>query len=86
MGWRRCSDGVRAGASLRRCAGGELGGDDAAFFRGHPRNIGRPHVAAFVDRDFARETQFLAELAKTPSDNPPGDCAAVTEAARPRMR
>jgi acetylornithine deacetylase/succinyl-diaminopimelate desuccinylase-like protein len=33
-------------------------------------------VAAFVDRDFARETQFLAELVKLPSDNPPGDCAA----------
>jgi acetylornithine deacetylase/succinyl-diaminopimelate desuccinylase-like protein len=33
-------------------------------------------IAAFVDRDFARETRFLAELVKVPSDNPPGDCAA----------
>lgn len=30
-------------------------------------------IAAFVDRDFARETEFLAELVKVPSDNPPGD-------------
>ena len=26
--------------------------------------------------DFSAETQFLAELVKAPSDNPPGDCAA----------
>lgn len=32
-------------------------------------------IAAFVERDFARETAFLAELVKMPSDNPPGDCA-----------
>ncbi|MGA7485404.1 MAG: M20/M25/M40 family metallo-hydrolase [Xanthobacteraceae bacterium] len=32
-------------------------------------------VSGFVDRDFARETAFLAELVKVPSDNPPGDCA-----------
>jgi acetylornithine deacetylase/succinyl-diaminopimelate desuccinylase family protein len=32
-------------------------------------------VSAFVDRDFARETKFLAELVKVASDNPPGDCA-----------
>jgi acetylornithine deacetylase/succinyl-diaminopimelate desuccinylase-like protein len=33
-------------------------------------------IAAFIDRDFQRETDFLAELVKVPSDNPPGDCAA----------
>lgn len=33
-------------------------------------------IAEFIDRDFARETAFLAELVKVPSDNPPGDCAA----------
>jgi acetylornithine deacetylase/succinyl-diaminopimelate desuccinylase-like protein len=32
-------------------------------------------IDTFVDRDFARETAFLAELVKVPSDNPPGDCA-----------
>lgn len=32
-------------------------------------------IDAFVARDFARETGFLAELVKVPSDNPPGDCA-----------
>src|SRR5215831_1007235 len=32
-------------------------------------------IAAFVDRDFPRETEFLAELVRVPSDNPPGDCA-----------
>lgn len=39
-------------------------------------------VAAFVDRDFARERQFLAELVKVPSDNPPGDCAVHACRAR----
>src|SRR5438874_571372 len=39
-------------------------------------------VAAFVDREFPRETQFLAELVKVPSDNPPGDCAAHVQRAR----
>ncbi len=33
-------------------------------------------LTAFVDSRFAQETAFLAELVKTPSDNPPGDCAA----------
>jgi len=33
-------------------------------------------IAAFIDRDFARETAFLAELVRVPSDNPPGDCTA----------
>ncbi len=37
-------------------------------------------IVAFVDRDFARETAFLAELVKVPSDNPPGDCAAHARA------
>jgi acetylornithine deacetylase/succinyl-diaminopimelate desuccinylase-like protein len=32
-------------------------------------------VARFIDAEFARETAFLAELVKVPSDNPPGDCA-----------
>ena len=32
-------------------------------------------IVAFVDAEFARETQFLAELVKVASDNPPGDCA-----------
>jgi acetylornithine deacetylase/succinyl-diaminopimelate desuccinylase-like protein len=40
------------------------------------------HVAAFVDRDFARETRFLAELVKVPSDNPPGDCSAHAARAK----
>jgi acetylornithine deacetylase/succinyl-diaminopimelate desuccinylase-like protein len=39
-------------------------------------------VAAFVDRDFARETQFLAELVRVPSNNPPGDCAPHASRAR----
>jgi acetylornithine deacetylase/succinyl-diaminopimelate desuccinylase-like protein len=32
-------------------------------------------IKAFIDAEFARETAFLAELVKVPSDNPPGDCA-----------
>ena len=38
-------------------------------------------VGAWVERDFARETAFLAELVKVPSDNPPGDCAAHAKRA-----
>jgi acetylornithine deacetylase/succinyl-diaminopimelate desuccinylase-like protein len=32
-------------------------------------------IIDFVAQNFARETAFLAELVKVPSDNPPGDCA-----------
>src|SRR6266852_569878 len=32
-------------------------------------------IETFVDRNFAREIGFLAELVKVPTDNPPGDCA-----------
>jgi len=32
-------------------------------------------IEIFVDRNFAREIAFLAELVKVPTDNPPGDCA-----------
>jgi acetylornithine deacetylase/succinyl-diaminopimelate desuccinylase-like protein len=39
-------------------------------------------IGEFVDREFARETAFLAELVKVPSDNPPGDCAAHARRAR----
>ena len=39
-------------------------------------------IDQFVDRDFARETDFLAELVKVPSDNPPGDCAAHAARAK----
>jgi acetylornithine deacetylase/succinyl-diaminopimelate desuccinylase-like protein len=39
-------------------------------------------IGAFVDGDFARETQFLAELVKVPSDNPPGDCAKHARRAK----
>src|SRR5262245_40046093 len=39
-------------------------------------------ITSFVDREFARETAFLAELVKVPSDNPPGDCAPHAVRAR----
>src|SRR5262245_6262580 len=39
-------------------------------------------VIEFVDREFPREAQFLAELVQMPSDNPPGDCAAHAQRAR----
>ena len=39
-------------------------------------------IGEFVDRDFEREVQFLAELVKAPSDNPPGDCAPHAQRAR----
>lgn len=38
-------------------------------------------IAAFVEREFARECEFLAEIVKVPSDNPPGDCAAAAQRA-----
>lgn len=37
---------------------------------------------AFIDTNFTRETEFLAELVKVPSDNPPGDCAPVSARAK----
>jgi acetylornithine deacetylase/succinyl-diaminopimelate desuccinylase-like protein len=38
-------------------------------------------IADIVAQSFERETAFLAELVKVPSDNPPGDCAAHAAAA-----
>ena len=38
-------------------------------------------IAEIVASSFARETAFLAELVKVPSDNPPGDCAPHAVAA-----
>ena len=43
-------------------------------------------ISAFIDRDFARETEFLAELVKVASDNPPGDCAPHAQRARELLR
>jgi succinyl-diaminopimelate desuccinylase len=39
-------------------------------------------IESFVDKNFDRETAFLAELVKVPTDNPPGDCAAHAARAR----
>jgi acetylornithine deacetylase/succinyl-diaminopimelate desuccinylase-like protein len=39
-------------------------------------------ITSFIDDQFPRETEFLAELVKVPSDNPPGDCAAHAQRAR----
>lgn len=38
-------------------------------------------IAAFVDRNRARQEGFLAELVRIPSDNPPGDLAPAAERA-----
>jgi acetylornithine deacetylase/succinyl-diaminopimelate desuccinylase family protein len=32
-------------------------------------------MSDFIDRNFAREVEFLKKLVRAPSDNPPGDCA-----------
>jgi acetylornithine deacetylase/succinyl-diaminopimelate desuccinylase-like protein len=40
------------------------------------------HITGFVSRDFERETHFLAELVRLPSDNPPGDCTPPALQAR----
>lgn len=39
------------------------------------------HIDAFVMREAARQAQFLADLVRVPSDNPPGDCAAAAASA-----
>lgn len=39
-------------------------------------------LGPMVARDFERECAFLAGLVRTPSDNPPGDCAAHAQTAR----
>ena len=38
-------------------------------------------ISDFVAQNFDRESTFLAELVKVPSDNPPGDCAPHAAAA-----
>lgn len=42
----------------------------------------RARVHAFMEREFTRQVEFLAELVRVPSDNPPGDCAPAAERAR----
>ena len=37
-------------------------------------------IVDFIDSEFVRETEFLAELVKVPTDNPPGDCARACRA------
>ena len=40
-------------------------------------------IERFLARERENETRFLAELVRTPTDNPPGDCSpAADEAAR----
>ncbi|MBL8271519.1 M20/M25/M40 family metallo-hydrolase [Steroidobacter sp.] len=41
----------------------------------------RGKVHAFLEREFIRQVEFLAELVRVPSDNPPGDCASAAERA-----
>jgi acetylornithine deacetylase/succinyl-diaminopimelate desuccinylase-like protein len=41
----------------------------------------RAIVHAFLEREFIRQVEFLAELVRVPSDNPPGDCASAAERA-----
>lgn len=38
-------------------------------------------IRDWVDRNHPAQVRFLAELVKTPSDNPPGDCAAGADRA-----
>lgn len=41
----------------------------------------RAVVRDFLEREFIRQVEFLAELVRVPSDNPPGDFAAPAERA-----
>ena len=38
-------------------------------------------MSDFIERNFAREVDFLKALVRVPSDNPPGDCARHAETA-----
>lgn len=42
----------------------------------------KEQIDACIDANFSRETEFLAELVKLPSDNPPGDCASLAARAQ----
>ena len=42
----------------------------------------KENTGAFIEANFKRETEFLAELVKVPSDNPPGDCAPIALRAK----
>lgn len=39
-------------------------------------------LSGIIERDFALQCDFLGELVRTPSDNPPGDCAPHAARAR----
>ncbi|MFL6578937.1 MAG: M20/M25/M40 family metallo-hydrolase [Povalibacter sp.] len=39
-------------------------------------------VSEFIQREFAQEHAFLAEIVKVPSDNPPGDCRSSAQRAQ----
>lgn len=45
------------------------------------RASARAVVTDFLEREFVRQVEFLAELVHVPSDNPPGDCATPAERA-----
>lgn len=45
------------------------------------RESTRAVVSAFLEREFIRQVEFLAELVHVPSDNPPGDCETPAERA-----
>lgn len=45
------------------------------------RESSRAVVNAFLEREFIRQVEFLAELVQAPSDNPPGDCETPAERA-----
>jgi succinyl-diaminopimelate desuccinylase len=45
------------------------------------RESTRAVVSAFLEREFIRQAEFLAELVHVPSDNPPGDCVTAAERA-----
>jgi succinyl-diaminopimelate desuccinylase len=39
-------------------------------------------VSDFIERNFAKQVDFLKALVRVPSDNPPGDCAPHAQAAK----
>jgi succinyl-diaminopimelate desuccinylase len=44
-----------------------------------------PEIKAFLEAERGRQTAFLAELVKVPSDNPPGDCRRHAERTAERL-
>jgi acetylornithine deacetylase/succinyl-diaminopimelate desuccinylase-like protein len=51
-----------------------------------PQTEAREFVRTWVDEHFAAECELLAAMVRTPTDNPPGDCATHADMAAAKLR